>query len=64
MTASASWRAATRACKFGWEGIVSMRLGSTYRSGRCQEPGGPGGSRYGSGNKSPIALPCRHVAAR
>jgi bifunctional non-homologous end joining protein LigD len=33
-----------QACKLGCEGIVSKRLGSTYRSGRAigQEPGGPG----------------------
>ena len=41
------------ACKMGLEGIVSKRLGSTYRSGRTsrlaqvQEPGGTGGEAGG-----------------
>ncbi len=40
------------ACKLGYEGIVSKRLGSSYRSGRAdcwvsEEPGRAGRNRRG-----------------
>ena len=49
------------ACMMGWEGIVSKRFGSIYRSGKCTDwlkfknpeaPGREAGSRRGLGTMS------------